>query len=69
MVSDNYLSEIDNFFLLLQIVYSDQGYPETDPEGDQEEWYPFGKRQIWDSKSLSSLRDNLENTSDVQFDK
>ena len=78
MVSDNYFSEIDNFFVLPQRVYSDHadvvvsikniGSPKIDPEGDQKEWYPLGKRQTWDSKSLSSLRENLENTSDVQLD-
>ena len=78
MVSDNYFSEIDNFFVLPQRVYSDHaevvvsiknvGSPKIDPEGDQEEWYPLEKRQTWDSKSLSSLRENLENTSDVQLD-
>ena len=44
------------------------GYPKIDPEGDQVEWYPLEKRQIWDSKPLLSLRENLENTSDVQLD-
>ena len=70
--------EIDNFFVLPQRVYSDRaevvvsiknvGYPKIDPEGDQEEWYLLGKRKILDSKSLSFLRENLENTSDVQLD-
>ena len=78
MVSENYFSEIDNFFVLPQRVYSDHaevvvsiknvGSPKIDPEGDQQEWHPLGKRQTWDSTSLSSLRENLENTSDVKLD-
>ena len=78
IVSDNYFSEIDNFFVLPQRVYSDHaevvvsiknvGSPKIDPEGDQEEWYPLEKRKTWDSVSLTSLRENLENTSDIELD-
>ena len=56
IVSDNYFSEIDNFFVLPQWVYSDHaavvvsiknvGSPKIDPEGDQEELYPLEKRKI-----------------------
>ena len=78
MVSDNYFSDIDNFFVVPQRVYSDHAEvvvsiknavsPKIDLAGDQEEWYPLGKRKTWYGVSLVSLRKNLENTSDVELD-
>ena len=44
------------------------GSPKIDVEGDQEEWYPLRQRKTWDSVSLVSLRENLENTSDAELD-
>ena len=77
IVSECIFQEIDNFLVFPQTVFSDHAEivvtiknvvsPKIDPNGDQEEWYPLGKRQTWNSESLTSLREKLENTSDEQL--
>ena len=73
IVSENIFSEVENFFVLPQTVYSDhaeivivldnknalQKHPHNDTEG----WYQLGKKLKWDEESLQALSDNLNNIS------
>ena len=75
IVSEKLYPEIEKFIFLPQTTFSDHSeivisiknilVPKID--GDQEEWHPLEKRGTWDIDSLSSMRKNLENTSDVQL--
>ena len=79
IVSEKLYPDVQNFIVFPQTVFSDHSeivssrknlYTlKIDSEGDQGEWYPVGKRKTWDGVSISSLRENLENTPAVELDK